>query len=142
MTVTYTSYLQVDELLNLQKELSDGPEQDELLFIIIHQVYELWFKQILHEVDFLEIKLGDGDTPAALHTMKRVRTILKTMVSQIQKIIQKIKVNPKNNPKNNPKINPKNLSAQQVLFLLTSVVDTISQFKSLPSIHVLVRPDG
>ena len=83
MTVTYTSYLQVDELLNLQKELSDGPEQDELLFIIIHQVYELWFKQILHEVDFLEVKLSDGDTPAALHTMKRIRTILKTMVSQI-----------------------------------------------------------
>ncbi len=83
MTVTYTSYLQVDELLNLQKELSDGPEQDELLFIIIHQVYELWFKQILHEVDFLELKLSDGETPAALHTMKRIRTILKTMVSQI-----------------------------------------------------------
>ena len=83
MTVTYTSYLQVDELLNLQKELSDGPEQDELLFIIIHQVYELWFKQILHEVDFLEIKLSNGETPEALHTMKRIRTILKTMVSQI-----------------------------------------------------------
>ena len=83
MTVTYTSYLKIDELLNLQQELSDGPEQDELLFIVIHQVYELWFKQILHEIDFLEVKLRDGDTPAALHTMKRVRTILKTMVSQI-----------------------------------------------------------
>jgi len=83
MTVTYTSYLQVEELLKLQKELSDGPEQDELLFIIIHQVYELWFKQILHEIDFLEIKLRDGETPQALHTMKRIRTILKTMVSQI-----------------------------------------------------------
>ena len=59
------------------------------------------------------------------------------MVSQIQKIIQKTIVN----PKNNPKINPKNLSAQQVLFLFftspTGVVDTTSQFKSLPSIHVL-----
>ena len=83
MTVTYTSYLQVDELLSLQKELSDGPEQDELLFIIIHQVYELWFKQILHELDFLAVKLTAGETPAALHTMKRMRTILKTMVSQI-----------------------------------------------------------
>jgi tryptophan 2,3-dioxygenase len=46
--LTYTSYLQVDELLKLQKPLSDGPEHDELLFIIIHQTYELWFKQLLH----------------------------------------------------------------------------------------------
>jgi tryptophan 2,3-dioxygenase len=48
--VTYTSYLKVDELLDLQQPLSDGPEHDELLFITIHQVYELWFKQLLHEV--------------------------------------------------------------------------------------------
>ena len=45
--VTYTSYLRVDDLLDLQVPRSDGPEHDELLFIIVHQVYELWFKQIL-----------------------------------------------------------------------------------------------
>ena len=83
MEVTYASYLQINELLDLQKELSQGPEHDELLFIIIHQVYELWFKQMLHEVDFLQEKLKAGETPTALHTMKRMRTILKTMVSQI-----------------------------------------------------------
>ena len=83
MEVTYTSYLQVNELLKLQNELSDGPEHDELLFIIIHQVYELWFKQMLHEIDYLAVKLAQGETPTALHTMKRMRTILKTMVSQI-----------------------------------------------------------
>ena len=51
--LTYTSYLAVDELLNLQRPLSDGPEHDEMLFIIIHQAYELWFKQILFELDGL-----------------------------------------------------------------------------------------
>ena len=47
--LTYTSYLAVDELLKLQRPLSDGPEHDELLFIIIHQTYELWFKQIMQD---------------------------------------------------------------------------------------------
>ena len=46
--LTYTSYLAVDELLSLQRPLSQGPEHDEMLFIIIHQTYELWFKQIIH----------------------------------------------------------------------------------------------
>ena len=50
-TVTYGSYLAVDELLALQRPRSEGPEHDEMLFIVIHQVYELWFKQLLHEVD-------------------------------------------------------------------------------------------
>ena len=49
--VTYNTYLKVDELLALQQPRSDGPEHDELLFIVIHQVYELWFKEILHELD-------------------------------------------------------------------------------------------
>ena len=50
-SVTYGSYLAVDELLALQRPRSEGPEHDEMLFIVIHQVYELWFKQVLHEVD-------------------------------------------------------------------------------------------
>ena len=48
MPVTYSSYLKIDELLNLQECQSEGPEHDEMLFILIHQVYELWFKEILH----------------------------------------------------------------------------------------------
>jgi tryptophan 2,3-dioxygenase len=47
--LTYTSYLAVDELLKLQRPLSTGPEHDEMLFIVIHQTYELWFKQLIHE---------------------------------------------------------------------------------------------
>jgi len=53
MPVTYSSYLKIDELLNLQECQSEGPEHDEMLFILIHQVNELWFKEILHELDFL-----------------------------------------------------------------------------------------
>jgi len=81
--LTYASYLRVDELLALQRPLSDGPEHDEMLFIVIHQVYELWFKQILHEVGRLHRLLEDGKGLAALGTLKRTLTILKVLVSQI-----------------------------------------------------------
>ena len=81
--LTYTSYLQVDELLQLQKPLSEGPEHDELLFIIIHQTYELWFKQILHEFAQAGRVLESGDTHYALSILGRIRTIMKTCVSQV-----------------------------------------------------------
>jgi tryptophan 2,3-dioxygenase len=83
MALTYSSYLKIDELLSLQQPVSDGPEHDETLFIVIHQVYELWFKEILHEVDYLNGLLQQGDVPRALHTLKRVLTILKVNVAQI-----------------------------------------------------------
>ena len=86
MTVTYSSFLRLDELLSLQQHDSQGagaPEHDELLFIIVHQVYELWFKQILHELDYLSRKLQDGDAPRSQHTLKRILTILKIMVAQL-----------------------------------------------------------
>ena len=83
MPVTYSSYLKLDELLSLQQPLSDGPEHDETLFIIIHQVYELWFKEMLHELDYLKALLSRHDTPRALATLKRVLTILKVAVAQI-----------------------------------------------------------
>lgn len=86
--LTYSSYLKLDELLALQDELSAAesggePEHDEMLFIIIHQVYELWFKQLLHELDFLIRLLDDADLNRALHTMKRILTILKVLVAQL-----------------------------------------------------------
>lgn len=81
--VTYTTYLRVDELLELQIPLSDGPEHDELLFITIHQVYELWFKQILHEAVALQVALEAGETARSLALMGRIRTIVKTCVSQV-----------------------------------------------------------
>ncbi len=81
--LTYGSYLRLDELLSLQEPLSEGPEHDEMLFIVIHQVYELWFKEVLHELDYVDRLLAQGDRPRMLHTMKRVLTILKVLVSQL-----------------------------------------------------------
>ncbi|HEX9728534.1 MAG TPA: tryptophan 2,3-dioxygenase family protein [Gemmatimonadales bacterium] len=83
MALTYWDYLKIDELLALQQPLSDGPEHDETLFIVIHQVYELWFKEVIHELDYLQTLLARNDTPPALHTLKRILTILKTLVAQI-----------------------------------------------------------
>jgi tryptophan 2,3-dioxygenase len=79
--VTYTSYLKLDELLDLQRIRSG--EHDEMLFIIIHQVYELWFKQVLHETGFLQTALEEGDTPKAMAGFRRILTILKTLVGQV-----------------------------------------------------------
>jgi tryptophan 2,3-dioxygenase len=81
--VTYATYLKVDELLSLQQPRSKGPEHDEMLFIVIHQVYELWFKELLHELDRVAHLLTEGDTHRAQHTLKRVLTILKVMVAQL-----------------------------------------------------------
>jgi tryptophan 2,3-dioxygenase len=81
--LTYAGYLKLDELLSLQKPISEGPEHDETLFIIIHQVYELWFKEMLHEMDHLRSLLESNDAPGALHTLKRILTVLKVMVAQI-----------------------------------------------------------
>jgi len=83
MKLTYNKYLKIDELLNLQKYRSDPREHDEMLFIIIHQTYELWFKQILHEFGKLKKELHKGETWSSIKTMSRILTILKTMVAQI-----------------------------------------------------------
>ena len=80
---SYGDYLKLNELLDLQHPLSEGPEHDEMLFIVIHQVYELWFKQILHEVAHLEILLARNDGAQARGTLKRILTILKVLVAQI-----------------------------------------------------------
>ena len=79
--MTYGSYLRLPELLSCQSPTTD--EHDELLFVIIHQVYELWFKQILHETGLLQRRLEAGDTPGALHTARRIAKILKTIVGQL-----------------------------------------------------------
>ena len=81
--LTYASYLRIPELLSLQVPESDGPEHDEMLFIIIHQVYELWFKQQIHETEGLRKRLDEGDLDSAASTLDRILTILKTMVKQI-----------------------------------------------------------
>jgi tryptophan 2,3-dioxygenase len=79
--VTYGSYLKIDELLSMQQPRS--PEHDEMLFIVIHQVYELWFKELLHEFDRVRRLLEDDEPHRAQHTLKRILTILKVMVAQL-----------------------------------------------------------
>ncbi|QBD79840.1 tryptophan 2,3-dioxygenase [Ktedonosporobacter rubrisoli] len=84
--LTYTSYLRLNELLDLQTPRSaglHGPEHDELLFIVTHQVYELWFKVLLHELDALKEHLNTNETARILHTSSRILKILKTIVAQI-----------------------------------------------------------
>lgn len=83
MKLTYSSYLKIDELLDLQQLRSKPEEHDEMLFIIIHQTYELWFKQVLHEFEKLRNDLQEGNTWTSVKTLKRILTILKTMVAQI-----------------------------------------------------------
>src|SRR4051812_17069682 len=82
-SVTYASYLRVDDLLSLQQPRSTGPEHDEMLFIVIHQVYELWFKELLHEFDRVIRLLTDDEPHRVQHTLKRILTILKVMVAQL-----------------------------------------------------------
>lgn len=81
--ITYASYLKVEELLTLQTPQSDPEEHDELLFIVIHQVYELWFKVMLHGLDRVRTMLSGGHLHESLAGLKRARTILKTLVAQI-----------------------------------------------------------
>jgi tryptophan 2,3-dioxygenase len=79
--LTYGTYLALDEVLAAQRPRSD--EHDELLFIVTHQVYELWFKQLVHELTHLQARLEDGDTSHAIRTLRRILTILKVVVAQV-----------------------------------------------------------
>jgi tryptophan 2,3-dioxygenase len=83
MSLTYVSYLHLDELLKLQAPRSDPPEHDEMIFIVVHQAYELWFKLQLHELEKIKSDFRAGHTYGAIATFKRVRTIMKVMVEQI-----------------------------------------------------------
>jgi tryptophan 2,3-dioxygenase len=83
-SLTYTSYLALDEILGAQRPRSD--EHDEILFIVVHQVYELWFKELLHELAYLQGLLEKGRGPQAQTTLKRILTILKLVVAQIDVI--------------------------------------------------------
>jgi len=83
MELTYARYLKLDRLLELQEPQSSPPEHDETLFIVIHQVYELWFKLLLHEFGKIDRNFSAGDLFGAIATFKRVRMVLKTLVAQI-----------------------------------------------------------
>ncbi|TML14635.1 MAG: tryptophan 2,3-dioxygenase [Actinobacteria bacterium] len=83
-SLTYTSYLALEEILGAQRPKSD--EHDEILFIVVHQVYELWFKQLIHELRYLQRMLEDGNDARAFSTFKRLLTILKLVVQQLDVI--------------------------------------------------------
>ena len=79
----YGSYLQLPALLGIQVPRSTPPEHDEMLFIIIHQVYELWFKLLLHEFEKIRRELSGNRLFDVIATFKRVRTVMKTLVGQL-----------------------------------------------------------
>ena len=81
--LSYNKYLRVADLIGLQECLSEPANHDELLFITIHQAYELWFKQILHEIDAAIAALGEDRAGAATRALVRVVEIEKLLVNQI-----------------------------------------------------------
>ncbi len=81
--LSYNKYLRVQDLINLQDCLSSPAHHDELLFITVHQAYELWFKQILHEIDAAIQFLEEDRVPAATRALKRIVDIEKLLVNQI-----------------------------------------------------------
>ena len=81
--VTYPSYLALDELLQLQRPRSEPEHPDELLFIIVHQASELWFKLILHELNGLIALLESRDTLGALTSVRRVNALVHIVTAQL-----------------------------------------------------------
>ena len=81
--VTTSSYLRVPRLISLQHPLSVPEEHDETLFIVIHQTYELWFKEILHELDKTKVTLSANRLFSSIATFKRLRSIMRTLVGQV-----------------------------------------------------------
>lgn len=81
--LNYPSYLALDELLSLQRLRSRPEHPDELLFIIVHQASELWFKLIIHELDMLSARLAENDALGALTSVKRVNALVRIVTSQL-----------------------------------------------------------
>ncbi|NUO97729.1 MAG: tryptophan 2,3-dioxygenase [Nonomuraea sp.] len=79
--LTYSSYLALEDILAAQRPVSES--HDETLFIIVHQVYELWFKQLLHEFSVLQLELAGGFTAHAMRTFHRVLKVMKLAVTQM-----------------------------------------------------------
>ena len=81
--LSYNKYLKVPELIGLQETLSEPKSHDELLFIVIHQTYELWFKQILHEIDATILWLNENRVFRANHSLRALVGIEKVLITQI-----------------------------------------------------------
>ena len=82
MSLTYSSYLKLDTLLTLQTRKASTTNNDELLFIIIHQTYELWFKELLHEFEHLRDYFLHGKSAHVVRKFRRILSILKLAVQQ------------------------------------------------------------
>src|ERR687895_122988 len=82
--LSYNKYLRVQDLIGLQECLSDPAHHDELLFITIHQAYELWFKQVLHELDAAVAAMGEDRAPRALQRAGEIEKLLVTQIHIIE----------------------------------------------------------
>ena len=81
--LTYGGYLRLDELLAQQVPQADPPAHDELLFITVHQVYELWFQQLLYELETVRDAMMAGETWRARHLLRRVHAIERLLIAQV-----------------------------------------------------------
>ncbi len=81
--INYSSYLRLDDLLSLQTLQSSPEHPDELLFIVVHQASELWFKLILHELSILVQRFVAYDTLGAVETVKRVNALVRIVTAQL-----------------------------------------------------------
>jgi tryptophan 2,3-dioxygenase len=81
--LSYASYLRVPELLSLQTPIADPAAHDELLFITVHQAFELWFKEIAYELESARDRMLDGETFAPRHYLERVHAIERILIEQI-----------------------------------------------------------
>src|SRR3954469_15512367 len=79
----YSGYLRIDDLLNLQHPLTPGAH-DEMLFIVIHQAFELWFKEMLHELRAARDSSLAGKVGAAVPLLKRVVAIDELLIQQLR----------------------------------------------------------
>ncbi|HET7457876.1 MAG TPA: tryptophan 2,3-dioxygenase family protein [Gemmatimonadaceae bacterium] len=81
--VDYPSYLALEELLTLQRPRSSPAHPDELLFIVVHQASELWFKVILHELDALVDALDARDVMRAVLAVRRLNALVRIVTGQL-----------------------------------------------------------
>lgn len=84
--LSYGTYLKVPELLALQAPLSKPAAHDELLFIIVHQAFELWFREMAFELETVRDLISSGDIHRARHLLTRVHAIERLLIEQIEVI--------------------------------------------------------
>jgi len=82
--LTYGGYLAIPDLLDAQRLRSDPPVHDELLFIVVHQAYELWFKQLLFELETVRDGMLAGETERPRHYLTRVHAIERVLIEHIE----------------------------------------------------------